>query len=311
MGPFFVTLVAAAVLLFTAVPGYLMIKKKMLSERCMPDLSKILLYVCQPCLVIYAFSSATFSLKKLVEVGLFVLLALVIQGVMLGLAVLVLHRKFKDTAYRIISIATTFANCGFFGIPIIEALMPDVASEVIIFTTVYALTMNVLGWTVASAIISGDTRYISVKKILINPAMISTLIALPIFALSVSFPTELESMITIIGRMSTPISMFIMGMRLASTELKSVFCSPRCYAACAMKLFVMPLLAFLLALALPIATEVKQTFFIVTACPSASIVLNFSELVGKGQREAAGMVLLTTILSVVSLPIMMLFLPLL
>ena len=141
--------------------------------------------------------------------------------------------------------------------------------------------------------------------------MIVGLIALPIFAFSITFPQELESMITIVGRMSTPISMFIMGMRLATTELKTVFCSPRCYAASVMKLFVMPLLAFVFALVLPIATEVKQTFFIVTGCPSASIVLNFSELVGKGQKEAAGMVLLTTILSVISLPIMMLLLPLL
>ena len=311
MGPFFVTLIASAVLLLTAAPGYILIKKKMISERCMPDLSKILLYVCQPCLVIYTFSCATFSIEKLIDVGIFVLLALAIQGIMLGIAVLFLHRKFKDTAFRIISIATTFANCGFFGIPIIEALLPEIASELIIFTTVYAFTMNVMGWTVGSAIISGDTKYISIKKILLNPATISTLVALLVFAFPIPIPTELSSMITVVGRMSTPVSMLIIGMRLATTELKTVFCSPRCYIAASAKLFVMPLLAFLLALVLPITPEVKRTFFIVTACPSASIVLNFSELVGKGQREAASMVLLTTILSIVSLPIVMLLLPLL
>ena len=230
---------------------------------------------------------------------------------MLGLSVLFLHRKFKDTAYRIISLATTFANCGFFGIPIVEALLPEISSELIIFTTVYAFTMNVLGWTVGSAIISGNMRYISAKKIFLNPATVSTLAALMIFVCPINIPAELESMITIVGRMSTPISMIIIGMRLATTDLRTVFCLPRCYVASLAKLFIMPLFAFLLALILPIAPEVKETFFIVSACPSASIVLNFSELVGKGQKEAASLVLLTTILSIISLPIMMLLLPLL
>ena len=105
--------------------------------------------------------------------------------------------------------------------------------------------------------------------------------------------------------------MLIMGMRLATTSFRNVFLSARTYIAILAKGFIMPLCGFLLAMVAPIPTDVKITFFIICACPTASIVLNFSELIGAAQKEAAASVLLSTMLSIVTLPIMVLLLPLL
>ena len=309
MSTFLITLFAVAVLLLTAAPGYILQKKKMVSEKCMSDMSKVLLYACQPCLAIYTFESAEFSVEKLRQMGIFVLLAIAIHAIMLGGSVLVLRRRFSDAAYRVMCIGTTFTNCAFFGIPIIEALLPEAAADLVIFTTVYALVMNILGWTVGSTIISGDSKYTSLKKILVNPATIGTLSAFLIFVLPISLPTQLMSMIIIIGRMTTPISMFIMGMRLATADLKEIFGSFKPYITSLVKLTLMPTIAFLMLLPLPLPTEVKQTFYIICASPSASIVLNFSELVGRGQKDAAATVLLSTMISILTLPLMMLLLP--
>ena len=306
MSTFLITLFAVAVLLLTAVPGFILQKKKIVSEKCMSDMSKVLLYACQPCLAIYTFESAEFSVDKLRQMGIFVLLAIAIHAIMLGGSVLVLRRRFSDAAYRVMCIGTTFTNCAFFGIPIIEALLPEAAADLVIFTTVYALVMNILGWTVGSTIISGDSKYTSLKKILVNPATIGTLSAFLIFVLPISLPTQLMSMIIIIGRMTTPISMFIMGMRLATANLKEIFGSFKPYLTSVVKLTLMPTIAFLMLLPLPLPTEVKQTFYIICASPSASIVLNFSELVGRGQKDAAATVLLSTMISILTLPMMLL-----
>ena len=67
----------------------------------------------------------------------------------------------------------------------------------------------------------------------------------------------------------------------------------------------------LLVLYLPIALPLKQTLYIIAAAPAASVVLNYAELLGEGQKEAASTVLLSTALSVITLPIMMLLLPVL
>ena len=100
-------------------------------------------------------------------------------------------------------------------------------------------------------------------------------------------------------------------MRLATSELREVFGNLKIYAISAVKLIVMPLAAFVIIYFFPIPAEVKQTFYIICSCPAASIVLNFSEIIGQGQKEAASSVILSTIMSIATLPVMMLLLPLL
>ena len=310
MSTFLIALSAVAILLLEAAPGFVFVKKKMLGEDSAAAFSKVLLYLCQPCLAVYTFSSAEFSVEKLADIGLFSLVTLLINGVMLGGAVLILRRKFADTSYRVLTLAMAFANCAFFGIPIIEALLPEAAEGLIVYTTVYATIMNILGWAIGIAIITGDARNISAKKIFINPAMIGIVIGVPLFLLSIDLPAVLFDAVSLIGKMTTPVSMLIMGMRLATTNFKSVFTSAKAYVAVAVKTILMPLVSFAIVYFLPLPIEVKKTFFIICACPTASVVLNFSELCGKGQREAAESVLLSTILSILTLPTMVLMLSL-
>lgn len=310
---FLIALVAVAVLLLQAVPGFAFAKLRIVGEDATKTLSKILMYFCQPCLAVYTFTSCEFSADTLADIGLFALAAVVINAVMLGAGALVLRRKFRDTGYRIITLAIAFSNSAFFGIPIIEAIMGEAAQSLIIYTTVYTTVMNIIGWAIGIAIITGDAKNISPRKMFINPAVLGVAVAAPLFILSINGTTvpalaPFFDAITVIGKMTTPLSMLIMGMRLAHTPPRTVFASPRVYAAVAVKGLVMPALAFALVYFLPVPAEVKQTFYIITACPTASVVLNFSELVGAGEREAASSVLLSTIFSILTLPVMMIFL---
>lgn len=315
MDTFLIALCAVGVLLLAAVPGYLLVKRKMLSEECIPGFSKILLFVCQPCLAIYSFSTIEFSVENLINIGIFALLILLVHALMLGGAFLILRKRCAEPVYRIMTIATTFGNCAFFGIPVIEAMMPNEAPTLIVYTTVYAVVMNVLGWTVGSAIISQNAKHISVKKILINPAMLGFLAALLLYVCGVKFTTDfgvqLGSMITAAARMATPLSMVIMGMRLATMKLTEMFTDVKIYLTLAVKQLLMPLIAFFVVFLLrDVDLNLRKTFYITCACPVASIVLNFSEIVGEGQTSAANLVLLGTIISIGTLPLMMLLLPL-
>lgn len=311
MGVFFVSLSAVAVMLLCAVPGFLLKITGTVDERCIPDLSKVLLFVCQPCLIIYTFEAAEFSPEMLTRVGVFALLALLLNAVMLCGFFLLFRKKGKeDAVYRVMTVATTFGNCAFFGIPIFEAIFPETAGSLVIYTTVYATIMNVLGWTVGMAIMADNPKFMSAKKLVLNPATIGFLIALPLFLFEVPLPEQLRSMITLIGRMCTPVSMIIMGMRLATVCARDVFSSLRLYGVVMIKQILMPLLAFALLFFLPVDTTIKQSLYIIAACPVASVVLNFSELAGAGQKSAANLVLLGTAGSILTLPVMMLLLPL-
>lgn len=311
MNTFSVALIAVSVLLLIAAPGYILMKRKMLSESCIPGFSKVLLFVCQPCIAVFSFSGIEFSWGFLANIGIFAALVILVHAVMLGGSLLVLKNRSREPIYRIITIGTTFGNCAFFGIPVIEALLPETASSLIAYTTVYAVVMNVLGWTVGSAIISHDTKYITVKKIFLNPAMIGTAAALLIFITGIDFFTELNSMIEYTARMATPLSMIVMGMRLGTMDIGRVFTDFRVYLTIAVKQFLMPLIAFGIVMLLPsLDIGLRQAFFITCACPIASIVLNFSEIVGEGQEAGANLVLVSTICSILTLPVVMLLLPL-
>ncbi len=310
MTTFLTALIAVGVLLLTAAPGFILIRRRMIDEACIPGLSKILLYVCQPCLFVYSLKSTAFSAEKLAHMGIFALLVLVLHAVMLGGVFLLLRKRGRtDVFCRIATVASAFGNCAFFGIPIIEALMPDIASELIVYTAVYAFVMNVLGWTVGSAVISGNPGYIKLKKVILNPATIGAAVAMFLFCLQIPLPADLFSMVTTVGRMSSAVSMLIMGMRLGTMNLGRIFLRIRTYPVIFVKQCVMPAVAFALVFFLPLDMHVKRTFFITSACPVASIVLNFSEILGEGQDDAASLVLLGTMLSTVTLPFMSLLLP--
>ena len=320
MQVFFISLCAVAVLLVTAVPGFVLKKLGLLPGECILGFSRILVYVSQPCLIIYTFMSTPFSRERLASLGWFALACLAIHAVMLGGAFLVLNKKSREgIIYRILTVATTFGNCAFFGIPVIEALFPDTSSDLIIYTTVYAVVMNVLGWTVGSAIISRDTRYISPKKIFFNPILVGLAIGMLLFVTGVDLTFTLpggwdfvilRDTVTIVARMATPISMIVMGMRLATVRLRDMLSDVRIYLTILVKQLVMPLVALLLVKLFPLAPDVRAAFYIICACPAASVVLSYSELCGTGQKEAASTVLLSTALNILTLPLMMLLLPL-
>lgn len=311
MSLFLITLIAVAVLLLVAVPGYVLVKRKMISEDCISGFSKVLLYVCQPCLAVYTFMDLPLSRENLINVGIFAALSVLVHAIMLGVSFLVLFKKSKQPIYRIITLATTFANCAFFGIPIIEALMPEAAPSLIVYTTVYAVVMNLIGWTVGSAIISHDRKYITVKQIFLNPTMLGIVLALIVYLFDINFPDTVSSVIQCTARMATPLSMIIMGMRLATMKLRDMFVDYRIYLTVAVKQFIMPLMAFGVVMLFDgVSVDLRKTLFIICACPIASVVLNFSEIIGEGQKSAANLVLVSTILSIATLPLMMLLLPL-
>ena len=105
--------------------------------------------------------------------------------------------------------------------------------------------------------------------------------------------------------------MIIIGMRLAKVDIIKLLRNTKIYLVALTKLVIMPLVAFAIIYFFPIGADAKSVFYIIAACPTASIVLNFSELIGEGQEEAVSSVLMATVLSVVTLPFMMLMLPLL
>ncbi len=296
---FTITLTAVAVMLLYSVPGFLLIRSRLVRQEAIPAFATVLMYVCQPCLTVYSFQKAEFSAQLAGELLLFFLTALVLQSVLLGAFYFIFRRKFSDIKYRIGTIATTLGNCTFMGVPLLEALFPE-HPETIVFSLAYFLAMSVLSWTAASYIITQNRKYISIRKLFLNPAMLSMLFTIPIWVAGFQLPAQLDSTVTLLGKMTTPLCMLVLGMRLGTVRLLPIFTSGLSYFVIGIKQLAMPLLVFLVTLVLPLDTVTKQTMFILAATPVASVVLNFAEMLGEGQETAANVVLLGTLLSILT-----------
>ena len=304
---FTVTLTAVAVMLLYAVPGFLLIKTKLVKSEHIPSFSKLLLFVCQPCLTIYSFGKVTFSLESLKNLGICFLITLILQLGMIMLYFFLFRKKRNDIIWRIINLAAVLSNCGFLGVPVLEALLPD-HPEALAYSSIFAITMNLIGWSVGMYIISLDKSYIKPRKMLLNPGTVGFAVALIMYFFSIKLPVQLDSMLTLLGRMSTPLCMIIMGMRLATANIKQVFCDPRQYLAVLLNQIAMPFIAFGLMYFLPISPILKTAVVILSSCPVASMVQNYAEIIGQGNDKGANMVLLGTMTSIVTVPLICLIL---
>ncbi len=303
---FFLALTTVGILLLYALPGFILSKTKAVTTESLPAFSKVLMYVCQPCLTLYTFDDIDFTSALFGDMAIFFLVITLLQLVCIGAVYLIFRKKQSEVRYRIYTIASTFGNCAFFGVPILESLLPG--TNAVVFSNMYFASMSLLGWTVASAVIAHDRKYISVKKIVLNPAVLVMAVALPLFIFGIKLPERLYTPVSLVGKMSTPLCMIILGIRLGSMRFLRMFSCGLNYLIVLVKQMLFPLLALGVAYLLPWDEYARQAMFVLACCPVASVVLNFSELLGEGQEDAADMLLLGTLLSILTMPIMLLLL---
>jgi predicted permease len=305
------TFLAALGVVFTtllfAVPGFLLVKSKLVKEGSISAFARLLMYIASPCLLFDSITRNEFSWELL----LMLLLAFAFAVIMLLVGLLVFKLAFKkksdDVKYRIFILATTLPNCAFMGVPVLEALLPDY-NYAVAFSAMFSLAMNIISWSFGTYIISRDRKNISAKRIFFNPATVALVLALPFFFSNASLPSPIENAVILLAKMTTPLCMLIMGMRLACVSLKGVFLTPQNYLIIAIKQILFPLAVFFILLLLPLDSGMKSSIYIITACPVASVVLSHAEMIGNGQKNAAYLVLLGTFLSIFTIPVMSLLL---
>ncbi len=310
MAQFKTTLIMVGIMLAYAVPGYIIIKAKAVKSDHIASFSKLLMYVCQPALTLYSFNKADFSKQLGINLLIFLGIITLVQLLFIGVFYLIFIKKMQDVRYRITTVATTLSNCSFLGVPLLEAIFPN-SPNVAVYSMMYFLSMSLLGWTLVSAIITRDKKYISVKKILINPATLSIAVSLPFFftGFKIGFDNgellgQIGNMIDILGKMTTPLCMLVLGMRLATVKVKNLFNNWQQYLAVFVNQVIFPLFTLGILMLFKVDTELRWCMFIMCACPVAAVVQNYAEILGEGQDVAANMVLLGTLSSIVTLPLM-------
>ena len=156
---------------------------------------------------------------------------------------------------------------------------------------------------------TGEKKSINPLKIILNPPTIAVIIALPFFFCNVRIPEQVMTPIEYLGDMTLPLSMVILGIRLADMRLLRLVNDWKTYIVSVVKLILSPLvsLGILLAVAalFPIDRFVIIALYVIAAMPTASSALNFAEMYGGDSETAAASTLMSTILCILTIPVLM------
>nr|AHF25882.1 putative permeases [uncultured bacterium Contigcl_1523] len=309
MNAFSVTFGNVLLTLLYLSAGFLLSRAKLVKAAHISSVSAILLYLCGPCMFIGAIMEQDVSADLNRAMFWFFLVVLAAQLLFMLLIWLLLGKRRKTFSGRMASIASVMGNAGFFGLPIIRSLFPDVP-EVAAFSCIYCVAMNILAWTLGIFVLTNDRKYISLKAAFLNPTVVSVAFALVLYLLKAKswMPDLLQSGIRSVGGISTPLCMILLGVRLSAMKASTLFTRKVAWFTIMSKMVVFPLFSYLLVLFLPLSDVFKGSILILGATPCASVILNLSEIHQSGRELAADCTLLSTLLSIATIPLLSLLL---
>ena len=211
--------------------------------------------------------------------------------------------KEQHVMYRMM---TMFTNLGFMGIPVIASVY---GQDAVIYAAFYMLVNNVLLYTYAIYLIcqsTGSEVKFDFRK-LINPGTAACLAAILIFAFQIRTPATLNTLINYMGQTAVPLSMMMIGCSVAQADLKSVFTDRKIYEFSFLRLLVLPILVVLVMKLFPLDPTLFGVFVIMFSMPVGTFVNILAGEYGGDTVTSSRGIVMTTLLSLVTLPIVTLF----
>ena len=302
------------VILFVAlaIPGYLLLKTKMLNSSHSGVLSKILMYVGMPFLILSGtMNNISFNKELIITVVAVALMGIVFTIVMFFLSKPASAMEKEDKTNGMIRFCMTFSNNGFLGIPLAAAVF-GASSPVMTVLVILNIINNIMLYTLGIYLVSGDRSKISLKKAFLNPVLIAFIIGIILNLLKVStYVSEISTFSSHFSGIVTPLSMTILGMKMADIKFVSLFKSWRMYYVCVLKLVLLPSVVVALLFALKpifresiIDTAVIHGFFVAFAMPTAGLASTFADSFDGDIENAVLITLGTTMISIITIPVL-------
>ena len=279
--------------------GVICAKTKLISESSNKDLSKFVLQVVNP-VVIFISYQKPYKAELAKNLLLTFVISIVVMSVLISLSYLFVRKK-EGREFEIERFSSVYSNCGFMGIPLVNALFGD---EGVFYLTAFITVFNLIVWTHGVILVSGEKDFKQVVKVFYSPTIISIILGLITFFLEIRLPDTALSALGFIKDVNTPMAMIVSGVTIAATDIPKLLKNYRVYDVCFLKLIVMPLiLAVPLSLFTNFDDKVRMTVLVAAAAPPAAMCTLLSIRYGKNSVYASEIFTAGTILSVGTLPL--------
>lgn len=294
--------------------GIFLFRKKMLGESTARQLSGLIVNITNPAVLLCsAFDDAPKVSMKELGIGILVFMLAYAFLILAAYLIPLLLRipKRERYSYRMLTI---FGNVGFIGIPLASAVL---GSGSLIFVSLCNLVFNILIYTyglsslkkaaIQQGVYDAPEGSENIVTKFVNAGTVSAVLTVIFYLGNFKVPVILSSFLSYVGRATTLLSMLVLGVSIAQMTLKDIFSHPKLYLFTLIRQILIPVVITLL-LGLFIRNPLMlNTCALMLAMPAANMPLMLSKQLNVDEATISQGIILTTILSLVTIPLVTLF----
>ncbi|MDR0949686.1 MAG: AEC family transporter [Lachnospiraceae bacterium] len=217
------------------------------------------------------------------------------------------HDKEVQTQHlSVYRFAVVFSNCGFMALPLQNALLGE---DGVFFGASYVAIMNILSWTYGLAIMKGDIKSLSARKLFVNPGVIGVVLGLFLFLTGIVIPKVVIEPISYLAALNTPVPMVMIGFMLWEIfhdglfRIRKLLGSVNLYLTMLLRLVLVPFTMLFILTLLKVDSTVSMSIMICASAPTAAATTMFSEKFGKNTDVSVTLVSISTIASLITMPL--------
>ena len=288
------------ILFLIMVIGYIINKAGILDQTLNQKMSSLVLNVTSPALILSSVRTPTNgSLNSVIQIFLIsiaIYMLLPIVGILISKIL-----KIPKEDRNLYQFMTIFSNIGFMGYPVIQSIFGEKA---LFFAAICNLVFNLVCYSYGVYLISGSGKLSFDFRQLINPGIIFSIIAIIIYLTKYQMPQIIGETSNLIGSMTVPLAMMIMGSSLAEIPIKEVLNDIKIYLYTIIKQILIPILFWWVLKFIIQDPTILGVLVILIAMPVGSIAIMFCDQFGGNTTLASKSVFITTLSSVFTIPVL-------
>lgn len=285
--------------------GYILKKKDYIDKKIEKGLSKLLINVVLPALIISSMiieinDNLINNVKLISIISVTAYLFLIIFS---SLIVKLFNiEKDKKIVFRFMLI---FSNVGYMGYPVIDAIYPEYGIFYAVFNNI---AFNFILWTYGVYMFTADNKGLNIKwKNILNNGLIASFIGLIFMFTSYKPPVAIRGALESLGNMTFPLSMLIIGASLAKVKFTTIFRDKYLFILALLRLISIPIITFFILKPFSLPEIINNIAIILVAMPSAANTVILAEEFDGNSTFASEGVFFTTLFSLFTIPLILLF----
>lgn len=279
-------------------------KKKIITSEMNKGLTDILIQIALPFMIVtsFIFTYDNTIKSNVIKTFYYSFIAYILMTAVSYLLLL----PVKNDKKTILHFGNVFTNTGYVGFPILSSIY---GAEGVIYGSIFNMFFVIFVWTYGLILFKGNFQRKELKeeirKVIFNPSIIAVFIGIIIMVFNIQLPNALSSGIKGIGNITGPLSMIIIGVILSNVKIRNHLRDWTIYYGITTKLVIIPIVIYFISLLIGDASKAVNTVIIMAAMPASAMTSILAESFDKEKEYAAVLVSVTTLLSLITVPILL------